>query len=84
MEAYEELKRLVDAAEEDIQKAEGGNRAAGTRARKAMQEVKAAAQSVRVALLEKRDQAEGSASQGGPSDGGPMGGGPGAGGPAGV
>lgn len=54
MEAYEQLKQLVAAAEEDIRKAEGGNKAAGTRARKQMQEIKAAAQAVRVAILEIR------------------------------
>jgi len=47
MQAYEQLKQLVAEAEEDIRKAEGGNKAAGTRARKQMQEIKAAAQAVR-------------------------------------
>lgn len=56
MEAYETLKRLVAEAEEDIRKAEGGNKAAGTRARKTMQEVKAACQEVRNAILNIRDQ----------------------------
>lgn len=56
MEAYEVLKRLVVEAEEDIRKAEGGNKAAGTRARKTMQEVKAACQEVRNAILNIRDQ----------------------------
>lgn len=69
MEAYDELKRLVAEAEEDIRKAEGGNRAAGTRARKAMQDVKAAAQAVRVALLEQRDQVGGEGTTGGDSTG---------------
>jgi hypothetical protein len=55
MQAYEQLKQLVAEAEEDIRKAEGGNKAAGTRARKQMQEIKAAAQAVRVAILEIRD-----------------------------
>ncbi len=54
MEAYETLKQLVAAAEEDIRKAEGGNKAAGTRARKQMQDIKAASQAVRVAILELR------------------------------
>ena len=54
MEAYEQLKQLVEAAEEDIRKAEGGNKAAGTRARKQMQDIKAASQAVRVAILELR------------------------------
>ena len=47
MEAYDRLVRLVHSAEEDIQKAEGGNKAAGTRVRKIMQDVKTAAQDVR-------------------------------------
>jgi len=57
MEAYENLKRLVESAADDIQKAQGGNKAAGTRARKAMQDVKNAAQEVRKAILELRDEA---------------------------
>ncbi len=60
MEAYENLKRLVAAAEEDIRKAEGGNKAAGTRARKTMQEIKTACQEVRNAILNLRDQGESS------------------------
>lgn len=54
MEAYERLKKLVAEAEEDIRKAEGGNKAAGTRARQTMQDVKAAAQDVRTGLLDMR------------------------------
>jgi hypothetical protein len=56
MEAYERLKKLVEDAADDIQKAHGGNKAAGTRARKTMQDIKKAAQDVRVALLELRDE----------------------------
>ncbi len=51
---YERLKDLVAAAEEDLLKAEGGNKAAGTRVRKQMQEIKAAAQDVRKKILEVR------------------------------
>ena len=40
--------------EEDVIKAEGGNKAAGTRVRKTMQEVKQIAQSVRTKILEER------------------------------
>ena len=54
MQQFEELKRLVADAEEDVFKGDGGNRAATTRARKKMQEVKNAAQEVRKALLEGR------------------------------
>jgi hypothetical protein len=54
MEAYERLKKLVESASEDVAKAEGGNKAAGTRVRKIMQDVKAAAQDLRNAVLEAR------------------------------
>ncbi len=54
MEEYETLKKLVEAAAEDVAKAEGGNKAAGTRVRKAMQEIKNAAQNVRKKILEVR------------------------------
>ena len=48
-------KRLVAEAEEDVSKAIGGNKAAGTRVRKKMQEIKAAAQDVRKKILEGRE-----------------------------
>ncbi len=54
MEAYERLKQLITSAEEDIKKAEGGNKAAGTRARQIMQDIKNAAQDVRQAILSLR------------------------------
>jgi predicted 2-oxoglutarate/Fe(II)-dependent dioxygenase YbiX len=54
MQEYEELKRLLDEAESDIKKAEGGNKAAGTRVRKQMPQIKAAAQAVRNKILETR------------------------------
>lgn len=54
VEAFENLKRLIASAEEDIQKAEGGNKAAGTRVRSAMQQIKNAAQDVRKQVLEIR------------------------------
>jgi hypothetical protein len=56
MEEYDRLRELVDSALEDIQKAEGGNKAAGTRVRKIMQDVKSAAQEVRKKILEKRSE----------------------------
>lgn len=55
MEDYETLKRLVVEIEEDIRKAEGGNKAAQTRVRKQMQDIKNAAQNVRVKCLELRE-----------------------------
>ena len=54
MEAYDRLIKLVQDAADDVQKAEGGNKAAGTRVRKQMQEIKAAAQDVRVGILASR------------------------------
>jgi hypothetical protein len=58
VEAYERLKQLVASADEDIRKAEGGNKAAGTRARQIMQDVKNAAQEVREAILAARSTGE--------------------------
>lgn len=57
LETYESLKELVQSMEEDIRKAAGGNRAAGTRVRKLMQDVKNGAQALRVKVLENRDAA---------------------------
>ncbi len=55
MQEYDTLKQLVTEAEDDVQKAIGGNKAAGTRVRKKMQEIKSAAQEVRKKILEGRD-----------------------------
>lgn len=60
MEAFERLKQIVTAAEEDIRKAEGGNKAAGTRARQFMQDIKNAAQEVRQQILALRGSSESS------------------------
>ena len=54
MQEYEDLKALVEEIEADINKAEGGNKAAGTRVRKQMQAIKQAAQNVRNTVLEIR------------------------------
>lgn len=51
MEAYDRLMKLIQDAEDDIQKAGGGNKAAGVRVRKTMQEVKSVAQEIRVGIL---------------------------------
>lgn len=56
LEAYERLKLLVEASQEDVAKAAGGNKAAGTRVRKAMQDIKATAQDVRKKVLEVRSE----------------------------
>ena len=52
MQEYERLKELVEAAADDVAKASGGNKAAGTRVRKSMQEIKEVAQSVRKKILD--------------------------------
>ena len=54
MQEYENLKALVAEIESDVSKAEGGNKAAGTRVRKQMQQIKQASQSVRNKVLEIR------------------------------
>jgi len=54
MEEFERLKQLVSSVEVDVKKAEGGNKAAGTRVRKVMQEIKATAQEIRKKILEVR------------------------------
>ncbi|KAA0222590.1 MAG: histone H1 [Phycisphaerae bacterium] len=54
MPEFEKLKQLVEEAEEDVAKAAGGNKAAGTRVRKKMQDIKNAAQDVRKKILEER------------------------------
>ena len=38
--AFAQLRQMVDEAEDDVKKADGGNKAAGTRVRKKMQEIK--------------------------------------------
>jgi hypothetical protein len=56
MESFEKLKQIVTEAEDDIAKAEGGNKAAGTRARKSLQDVRNLAQEIRKEILTLRDQ----------------------------
>ena len=58
MESYDQLVKLVESAQEDIRKAEGGNKAAGTRVRKTMQDIKKLAQDVRQGVLQLRDASE--------------------------
>ena len=55
LEAYEQLKELIASADDDVRRAAGGNKAAGTRIRKLMQDVKNSAQVLRVKVLEARD-----------------------------
>lgn len=58
MEEYQKLKRLIEEAGEDVLKAVGGNKAAGTRVRKAMQDIRNVAQAVRQKILEIRKAEE--------------------------
>ena len=69
MTEYETLKRLVDEAADDVNKAAGGNKAAGTRVRKKMQEIKAAAQEVRKRILEGRETESGTGTAAGGAGG---------------
>lgn len=55
-EIYEKLKNIVNNTTEDLDKfADNGNKAAGTRVRNAMQEVKKLAQELRVAIQEAKN-----------------------------
>ena len=57
MSKYEDLKAKIHEIEEDVQKFyDKGNNAAGTRIRKAMQEVKALAQDIRKEVQAKKNQ----------------------------
>ncbi|MBU0640181.1 MAG: histone H1 [Planctomycetes bacterium] len=58
MEEYRKLRQLVDEIADDIDKACGGNKAAGTRVRKAMQDIKNVAQDVRKRVLDMRGAEE--------------------------
>jgi hypothetical protein len=58
MEQYDTLRRLIEEIEDDVAKAEGGNKAAGTRVRKAMQDIKNVAQDIRKKILQTRGPAE--------------------------
>lgn len=52
---FERLVAVVEATRTDVEKAEAGNKAATSRVRKQMQEVKAIAQDIRKEMLEVRD-----------------------------
>ena len=54
MQEYEELKTIITDLEDEIVKAEDGNKSAGTRIRKQMQEIKKIAKSIRTKILELR------------------------------
>ncbi len=52
---YERLVQVVNDARVDLEKAEAGNKAATSRVRKSMQDVKNIAQDIRKEMLEVRD-----------------------------
>ena len=54
MQEYEDLKTLITDIEDDLSKAEGGNKAAGTRVRKQMQQIKKTATDIRKKIIELR------------------------------
>jgi hypothetical protein len=54
MQEFEELKTLVAEIEDDLNKAGSGNKAAGTRVRKQMQQIKTVASTIRSKILECR------------------------------
>ncbi len=57
MDRFEQLRDFVERLEEDFKKFyEKGNKAAGTRIRKAMQELKKMAQEIRVEIQEKKKE----------------------------
>ena len=58
MQEYEALKQQIESIADDVAKAQGGNKAAGTRVRKAMQDINNAAQEVRKKILEVRSEPE--------------------------
>ena len=56
MDLLDQMAQLVESIREDYGKAKGGNKAAGTRVRKAMQEIKSIAQEIRQEMLDSREQ----------------------------
>ncbi|MDX2200096.1 MAG: histone H1 [Phycisphaerae bacterium] len=55
MDEYAQLKKLVEEIGDDVFKAVGGNKAAGTRVRKSMQDIKNLAQEIRKKVLDLRE-----------------------------
>ena len=55
MDLLEKMEQLLQDCREDYNKANGGNKAAGTRVRKVMQEVKGVAQDIRKEMLGTRE-----------------------------
>ena len=57
MQKFIEIKNLIASAEADVEKFGNGNKAAGTRVRKAMLDLKKLAQDVRVQVQEVKNDA---------------------------
>ena len=55
MKEFEDLKAIIVEAEKDVEKVDRGNKAAGTRVRKAMQQLKRQAQVIRDAVMKMRE-----------------------------
>ncbi len=55
MDLLEKMGQLLHDCQEDYNKAKGGNKAAGTRVRKVMQDVKNVAQEIRKEMLGSRE-----------------------------
>ena len=51
----EQMKQLVETLDAELEKFEAGNKSAGTRARKACQEIKALAQDIRKDVQDKKN-----------------------------
>lgn len=59
MEKFEKVKEVIAAVEADVTKFyDGGNSAAGTRVRKAMQDLKNLAQEIRTEVTDKKNSAK--------------------------
>ena len=56
MDLLDKMIQLAESCREDYNKAKGGNKAAGTRVRKVMQDVKNVAQDIRKEMLESRSE----------------------------
>lgn len=55
MDLLDQMAQMLESIREDYGKAKGGNKAAGTRVRKTMQDVKKLAQEIRQEMLGSRD-----------------------------
>ena len=55
MDLLDQMAQMLESIRDDYSKAKGGNKAAGTRVRKTMQDVKKLAQEIRQEMLGSRD-----------------------------